>query len=195
MRTIWLILLLILSISGQSYASTVDTITGYILSDFRLKITSPAKDTGYDVSAITTTDFDGGTRPANVLFDGGAFEYGSVDVSPPILSNWYPVSGTYPYYITSVGIGLQADDNILVSGCKYNATDVAYASMSGSLSLVPYSNIWTGSVSATSGVSRNYYARCIDSSGNESTPGMHISFSVATAPPQRYSYNGSIIHF
>jgi hypothetical protein len=45
--------------------------------DFTLQPSSPAIDTGANVSSILTTDFRGAPRPAGSAFDIGAFEFGA----------------------------------------------------------------------------------------------------------------------
>jgi hypothetical protein len=47
--------------------------------DFSLQATSPCIDAGVDTDI--TTDFDGNVRPYNVLYDIGAYEYASYEVT------------------------------------------------------------------------------------------------------------------
>jgi hypothetical protein len=44
---------------------------------------SEARNTGFSMSTVTTTTYDGGARPQETIYDIGAFEYGSGSTPPP----------------------------------------------------------------------------------------------------------------
>ena len=68
------------------------------------------------------------TAPESAQFDIGAAAGG--DVTPPVMSNPLP-AGTVYNCGSDVTLQVTATDDTAVTGCKYNATDTDYASMTG----------------------------------------------------------------
>jgi len=100
--------------------------------------------------------------------------------TPPSRTNLGPTSLLASGTTTATLTVDATDAEGSVAGCKANTTDVAYASMSitmtGSLGTYTY-----GLTGLTDGSSYNYYVRCIDDEGLANTTSSLISFSVDEA--------------
>jgi len=121
----------------------------------------------YDDVAISNTGYIG-------PLSGGGISTPS-DTSPPVISNANP-TGTLAYGTTSTSLSVTTDEN---ATCKYNTTDVAYASMANTFATTgstTHSQTLTG---LAAGSSYNYYVRCKDASGNADSASTSISFNVS----------------
>ncbi len=113
--------------------------------------------------------FDGGG-------DSGGGSGGGTDTTAPVVTNTTP--GTFTL-ADSIRLSVTTNEN---ATCKYNKdSDVSFDSMTGTFS-------GAGSTSHTSDVlplktpiSYNYFVRCKDSSGNENSTGLEITFTVTNA--------------
>lgn len=97
------------------------------------------------------------------------------DTTAPVMSSPSPTGeqtcGTDP---TDVEISVTTDES---ATCKYNATDVAYASMSGTFTGSGTSH--TATVSSACDSTQTYYARCTDASSNVNTTSAVITYTMA----------------
>lgn len=100
------------------------------------------------------------------------------DTTPPVLSSPLP-TGAQAYDTTSVTLQVTTDEN---ATCRYNATDVAYASMGSTFGTTGGTSHQQPGFSVSSGNSYTRYVRCIDGSGNASAASAIISFFVSATP-------------
>jgi hypothetical protein len=100
------------------------------------------------------------------------------DTTPPIIFNGSP-SGTLAAGVTQTTIAVVTDEN---ATCRYSTTaNIAYTSMSNTLSTTGGTNYSTIITGLSNGNSYTRYVRCQDSTGNANTSDYTISFSVASA--------------
>lgn len=97
------------------------------------------------------------------------------DTTPPVISSPLP-SGAQAYGTTSVTLQVTTDE---AATCRYNATDVAYASMGSTFETTGGTSHQQTGFSVSNGNSYTRYVRCIDGSGNASAASVTIAFFVA----------------
>ena len=110
------------------------------------------------------------------------------DITPPVMSNPLPATGSSLACTTNprnVTLGITAVDEVGATDttCKYNTTDVAYASMSGTYDTKDAGNNQTKVVSLACGASYTYYSRCSDNIPNVNTSSSSTTFSITSAQP------------
>jgi hypothetical protein len=127
-----------------------------------------------DTAYLFVVDADGSASAGQEITFGDT----EADTTPPSVGNASP-SGELNSGTTSTAISVDATDASGVTGCKYDTSDVAYASMSGTLTNTS-GNTWDDTVSVSDGNSYTYYARCIDTEDNANMSSTTISFSVAS---------------
>ena len=150
--------------------------------DFTLETDSVCVDAGTTLGSPYDEDILGVSRPQNLVYDVGAYEYdsGGGDETAPTLSNASP-SGAQA--CTSdprdVVISVDCSDDTACTACKADTADIDIDSMSVSLS--NDGGTWSATVSDLDcDDSYTYYAKCEDAADNESDA-TTISFSIAAA--------------
>lgn len=123
--------------------------------NFKLQSGSAAIDTGTDLSATFTTDFDGASRPFGSAWDIGAYEFGASvggggDVTAPSITITGPTSDpTYPTTSTPLTVSGTASDNVAVVSVTWSnsaggsGTATGTTSWSASIALAEGSNVIT----------------------------------------------------
>jgi hypothetical protein len=158
----------------------------YSGKDYRLaQATNAGKS---DLGSPYNVDMLGNTRGDDGTWDRGAYEFGSSggDTTPPYLSGAFPsIEQDCSSNPRSVTIGVTAVDPSTPVTCKYDTSDIAYASMTGTL---------TGSGTTFSKAisdlpcdsTQTFYVRCSDSESNVNTSSTVISFPIAEEgePPE-----------
>jgi hypothetical protein len=104
-----------------------------------------------------------------------ASEETTTDTTPPVISNGSP-SGILSYGTTSTSMSISTNET---ATCKYNLTDVAYASMSYTFSTTNGTSHSQTLAGLTNGSNYLYYVRCIDAAGNPNTSSTAISWAVS----------------
>jgi hypothetical protein len=153
----------------------ISTHTNWVATSITSTIRGGNFTNGEDVY-VFVIDSDG-----NISSGDGPYTFSALveDTTPPSVSNASP-SGELNSGTTSTAISVDATDASGVAGCKYDTSDVAYASMSGTL-VNTTGDTWDDTVPGLSdGNSYTYYARCIDTEDNANTSSTTISFSVAS---------------
>ena len=97
------------------------------------------------------------------------------DTTPPVISSPLP-SGVQAYGTTSVTLQVATNE---AATCRYNASDVAYASMANTFASTGGTTHQQTGFSTANGTSYTRYVRCSDASGNANTTSTVISFSVS----------------
>lgn len=116
-------------------------------------------------------------------------EGGVTDITPPVLSGILPsgaqqcAESSWPY--TALNLACNTDES---ATCKYDVSDVAYDSMTGTFTTT---GATTHSASGTfsCGSAFVYYYRCMDTAGNKNTTSSIASFTIDKDPPPRKVYN------
>ena len=173
-------------------ANAPNTFTSYVTNsssnDFTLKSTDTTlTDQGCktcggdnaDLTSISTTDFDGDARSAT--WDIGAYEGGVAgpDTTAPVVSGGFPsTEQDCTSSPRSVTIGVTATDSSPPIVCHYDTSDVAYASMAGTLgTIVGYvqSQVITDLACDST---QTFYVRCTDDESNVNTSSTTITFDI-----------------
>lgn len=128
-------------------------------ADFRLLISSPAREKGADLSAVFTTDFSGLTR--TVPWDTGAYKY--VDFAAPTVSMTGPSNGA-TVSGNSVAVMANATDNVGVVGVQFKLDGSNLGTEDTS---TPYGVTWDSTLSSNSVHVLTAVAR--DAAGNSAT--------------------------
>jgi hypothetical protein len=152
----------------HSIAKDVDAETAYAYY-------ASCRDTSANQNAMDGTT--SGEEPKAISFTTGTAE--GADSTPPVMSSPLPAGMVLPCG-SDVTLQVTAtDDSGTVSGCRYDTTDVAYASMSGTFD----------APGGTGGISTDDYY----SSSNYSDNSFYISASYATTLGQSFESQGGVL--
>jgi hypothetical protein len=163
---------------GEAFTTTGGT-THSIAKDVEAETAyayyASCRDTSANQNAMDGTT--SGEEPEAISFTTGVAEGG--DGTPPVMSSPLPAGAVYPCGSNVVLQVTATDDSGTVSACKYNTTDVAYASMSGTFDA-------PGGTGGTS--TDDYY-----SATNYANDGFYISASYATTLGQSFESQGGTL--
>lgn len=100
----------------------------------------------------------------------------TIDNTAPAISSPLP-TGEQSFGTSSVTLQVTTDEN---ATCKYDSSDLAYASMASTFATTGGTTHQQASVEVSNGQSYTHYVRCTDSVGNTNGSSTTIAFSVAT---------------
>jgi hypothetical protein len=127
---------------------------------------------GANVVTVTASDPTGNTAQDTITVT-----YSAADTDPPTISNTSP-SGALVCTEDPRDVTMSLSTSEYAT-CKYDTSDVAYASMGNTFSTTGTTS-HSQSISVVRGTAKKYYIRCIDGDDNANTSSTIIQFSVAS---------------
>ena len=192
------------SVTGDNNSDTMSA-ASFDLSDFRSTDTAVAGAeassiwTGSVTGAIDTQSSSNNNVTVTVTDDAGntttlaGTNNATVDTIAPSISSITSVAGdtTAVYYDATDDsdtevIFVSTDTGSGVSACKWNATDVSYATMANTCAAT---NSCTSSLSGNG--TKTIYIRCIDSAGNAMSTSTQVDYTVDSVAPSGTSITPS----